>query len=392
MNKAINCLKNKILRSNPGQSFAEYALILGLVAAGAILSLAVIGVDTKELYQRIYDAFGLVADDLPPGTIQVTVLDSEGNGAKDIWVYAFDDKGGWTGSYKKTDESGSVLFEDMKDGGYQFLAYQSKYYWSNVISFPRQNSVTIEMESNDFTVKVVDGDGNGVSGVYVYTYTANERYWLGVYDQTGKDGTVTLNVPNGDYKFRAYHRNHWYWSPAVNSPAQNSTVIDLKEEEMMVTVVDEAGNGVRAANLYVYAYTESGSYTGVYGTTNGNGRVQLTVPAGDYKFRVYYRANNYWSDLVNSPDKDEAVIETGERPFTVTIVDESGQPVKNAWVYPYSGNNVYTGLSGRTNNQGQIVFNIPEGNFTFRADYKGTSYWSAAISNPPATNTTVTVK
>ncbi len=392
MNKFKTYLKSKLLKSNPGQSFAEYALILGLVAAGAILSLAVIGVDTRELFMRINDAFGIAADDLPPGTIEVTVWDARGNTVGDVWVYAFDDNGSWTGSYKRTDANGIALFEDMKDGGYQFMAYQSQYYWSTMISFPRENHATIEMKSNNFTVKVIDGKGKGVSGVVVYAYTANEQYWLGIYDSTGSDGTVTLNLPNGDYKFRAYYRSQWYWSPAVNSPDQNSTVIDMKEERMTVTVVDAAGKGVKASNLYVYAYTEGGSYTGIYGTTNGNGRVQLTVPAGDYKFRVYYRAYDYWSESVNSPDKDEVVIETGERPFTVTVVNESGQPVKNAWAYPYSDSNVYTGLSGRTDKQGQVVFDIPEGNFTFRADYKGSSYWSEIISNPPTASTTVTVK
>ena len=240
MNKVKTYLKSKILKSSAGQSFAEYALILSLVAAGAILSLAVIGVDIRELFMRINDAFGIAADGLPPGTIQVTVWDSRGNGAGDIAVYVFDDKGSWTGSSKRTDANGNALFEDMKAGEYQFMAYQSQYYWSNMISFPRQNHVTIEMQSNDFTVKVVDGKGKGVSGVVVYAYTANEQYWLGIYDSTGNDGTVIVDLPNGDYKFRAYYGGHWYWSPAVNSPDQNSTVIDMQEEKMTVTVVDDA--------------------------------------------------------------------------------------------------------------------------------------------------------
>ena len=97
--------------------------------------------------------------------------------------------------------------------------------------------------------------------------------------------------------------------------------------------------------LYVYAYSENGYYAGVYGRTNGNGRVKLEIPTGSYKFRVYYRASNYWSDVVSVPGTDETVIKTEERPYTVTVVNENGQPVKRTWVYAYSGNGYYIGFA-----------------------------------------------
>lgn len=382
-------------RNECGQGVTEYALLLALVAAASILILAILGVDVGDVFTRIDQAIGFTESnpDLPPGTIEVTVLDNTGKGVADTYVYAFDETGNWLGLYTRTNSQGTALFEEVKDGAYQFLAYQSPhYYWSNVITYPRQNQATINLNVHKFTVHVVDENGKGMKDVYVYAYTANERYWLGVYGRTGKDGKVTVDLPAGDYKFRAYTSGYWYWSPVVNSPAQDSTVIEVREYEMTVTVVDDAGKGIKASNLYVYAYTESGSYTGVYGKTNGNGRVELELPAGAYKFRVYYHASDYWSDLVTIPDSDEAVIKTEERPFTVQVVNRRGEPVKNVWVYAFSADTAYLGLREKTDKQGGVVFDLPRGNFKFRADYDHHSYWSSIVSTPADSSTTITLK
>ncbi len=370
----------------------EYALILAFIAAGSILTLAAVGGDVGDVFSRVIDSISSNDPDLPPETIAVSVLNEQSQGVAGTWVYAFDEAGDWTGLSKQTDSEGVALFEKMERGVYQFLAYKSPhYYWSNTISFPQQNRAEIVMRIQSFTVDVIDGGGDGIRNVYVYAYTSNEKYWLGVYGRTDKNGAVTLDLPDGDYKFRAYHRGQWYWSPAVNSPAQDHTVIDTQERPFTVTIVNEAGDNIEVKNLYVYGYTENGSYTGIYGRTDKNGRVELTVPAGRFKFRVYYQGSNYWSGVVAAPDADSTVIETGERPFTVNIVDNNGQPTKNVRVYVYTGNGVYVGSNAKTNKDGEVVLNIPTGNFKFRADYKGSTFWSAIVSNPPATSTTITV-
>ncbi len=377
---------------NRGQSVTEYVLILAVVAAGVTLSLAILGTSLSGAFGRIVQSIAALDSDLPPGTIEVSVFDEQGRRASGMWVYAFDDSGRWAGLSKQTDGEGAAVFEDMTNGTYQFLTYKSPhYYWSNSVTLPRQNRAMIKMHVQQIVVKVVDSHGRGVSNVYVYAYTANERYWMGVYGRTDTSGVVTLDVSDGDYKFRAYKGRHWYWSPTVNSPAQNSTTIDLQEHPLAVTLVNAQGDRVKVKNLYVYGYTEQGSYTGIYGKTDKNGRVQFNVPAGDYKFRVYYRGSDYWSAVVNAPGTDSVDISTGERPFTVTITDNNGKAAKNVRVHVYTGNGQYIGLSRETNKQGQVVFNIPEGSYKFRADYHGTAFWSGVISSPPTTSANVTV-
>ena len=398
---AISCMRQVTMdnsnknghHKSHGQGLTEYALILALVAAASILILAAIGVDIGDVFARINQAIGFSDNDLPPGIIEVTVLDNAGKGVADSYVYAFDDDGNWLGLYERTNSDGIALFEEMKDGTYQFLAYQSPhYYWSETIKFPQQNQTTIKMHIQKFTVSVLDGKGKGIANVYVYAYTANERYWLGEYGRTDNNGQITLELPDGDYKFRAYTNDQYYWSPVVNSPAQDSTTIDIRQYNIEVTIVDDAGKGIKESNLYVYGYTENGNYTGVYGKTNGNGRVKLEVPAGTYQFRVYYRAADYWSDTVTVPGVDEVVIKTEERPITVKVIDDIGGAVKNVQVYAFSGNTAYFGLHGKTNKDGEIVFDLPKGDFKFRADYKNQSYWSGIISTAVGNSTTITLK
>ena len=97
-------------RQHQGQSLTEYALILALVAASSILILAVVGVDIGNVFSRINQAIGFTEDNLPPGTIEVTVINSDGQGATDIYVYAFDGQGNWTGGYERTNSEGIALF------------------------------------------------------------------------------------------------------------------------------------------------------------------------------------------------------------------------------------------------------------------------------------------
>lgn len=391
----MNKLSEQMIKNTfwqKGQGLMEYALILALVAAGSILMLAIVGGDVGDVFSRVANSLDTNDPDFPPGTIAVSVMNEQKQSVSGTWVYAFNDAGDWTGVYQQTNSEGVALFEDVERGGYQFLAYKSPhYYWSNTISYPQQNRAEIVMRIKSFTVDVVDGSGDGLQNVYVYAYTSNEKYWLGVYGRTDKNGSVTVDLPDGDYKFRAYYNGQYFWSPAVNSPAQSATVIDIKMQSLTVTIVNDAGDAIEQKNLYVYGYTENGSYAGIYDRTDKNGAVEFSVPAGRYKFRVYYRGSNYWSEVVASPAADATVIKTGERPFTVNIMDDSGTPAKNVRVHVYTSSGAYVGLSKRTNKQGQIVFDLPAGNYKFRADYKGDAFWSATVSSPTTTNTTITV-
>ena len=115
-----------------GQGLTEYALILALVVAASILILAAVGVDIGDVFDRSNQAICLSDNDLPPGAIEVTVLNNNGNGVGDIYVYAFDDSGNWLGLYERTDSDGIALFEEMEDGAYQFQQRETLGYSAGV--------------------------------------------------------------------------------------------------------------------------------------------------------------------------------------------------------------------------------------------------------------------
>jgi Flp pilus assembly pilin Flp len=385
-------LKDNFYSEN-GQGVTEYALILVFVMAASVLVLAVVGADVGDVFSRINFALGAAEDDSPPGTIEVSVIDANGNPVPDTLVYAFDGTGNWVGRSLRTNNEGIVLFEEMSDGSYQFQNYISpNYFWSNIITYPRENRATIRISMQQVTVRVEGGGGTGVPNVDVYAYTSNEMYWMGVNGRTDTNGEVLLNVPNGDYKFRANVNQILFWSPAITVPDQRSTVIPIQLQNVTVDVVDLNGKGIKQSNLYVYAYTDNGSYTGIYGQTNGNGRALLGMPAGKFTYRVSYCDHNYWSDVIRTPAQNTAQIRTGERPFTVTVKNDAGEPLRNVWVYAYSGNQIYFGLRGHTDQQGQTEFDIPDGSFMFRVDYNNTMHWSDVLSTPATSNTTIIVR
>jgi len=59
----------------------------------------------------------------------------------------------------------------------------------------------------------------------------------------------------------------------------------------------------------------------------------------------------------------------------VTVQDTNGIPLSAINVYAFNGT-TYTGYSKTTNASGQAVFTLPLGSYRFRADVRGTQYWS----------------
>jgi RHS repeat-associated protein len=59
----------------------------------------------------------------------------------------------------------------------------------------------------------------------------------------------------------------------------------------------------------------------------------------------------------------------------VTVLDTDTTPQIGLKVYAFTSAG-YTGVSGTTNEYGQVVFVLPEGSYRFRADLNGTHFWS----------------
>ena len=103
----------------------------------------------------------------------------------------------------------------------------------------------------------------------------------------------------------------------------------------------------------------------------------FTLPPGEYRFRADYNGTQFWSGSANHctlPGCETAAV-TVTLPVTVTVAGENGDPCPDLDVYAFDGE-TYTGFHGVSDENGQVVFTLSEGDYRFRADYDGVQFWS----------------
>jgi hypothetical protein len=131
--------------------------------------------------------------------------------------------------------------------------------------------------------------------------------------------------------------------------------------------------------IRVYAYTDAGAYTGKSATSDGSGEAHFDPDdfrAGDYTFRVDYFGHAFWSDTVVLPDTRSIEVVIAEEPVTITV-DSAAGAAAGVRVYLCDSNGNYFGQYRITDDNGQVIFDLPVGvAFTFRAHIYGNRYWS----------------
>jgi Flp pilus assembly pilin Flp/uncharacterized GH25 family protein len=319
----------------------------------------------------------------------ITVVDNAAVGINNVRVYAFNEKGSYTGIYGNTNESGQLAL-NLADGSYKFRAdYQTRQYWSDIVESPNVTEATVQTGQRPFTIHVVDNAGGGINNVRVYAFNENGGY-TGIYGNTNENGQLVLNLADGSHKFRADYQTYQYWSDVVSSPDVAEATVKTGQQDITVHVITDSGSGI--ASVRVYAFNENGGYTGVYGNTDDTGQVVLNLGQGNWKFRADYQTRQFWSDVVNAPGNSEATVKTGERPFTIQVVNNAGTGMANVRVYAFNEKGGYLGVYGNTDADGKLNLNLADGDLKFRADYSGSQYWSATVISPDTTTATVTIQ
>jgi RHS repeat-associated protein len=190
-----------------------------------------------------------------------------------------------------------------------------------------------------------------------------------------------LTLPQGDYRFRSDLNGTHFWSDEMNHctipGCENATIVVTLPVTVTVTNTD----AVPQEGLAVYVFDEV-TYTGFNGTTDVNGEVSLTLPQGDYRFRSDLNGTQFWSGETNHctiPGCLNASI-TVTIPMTVTVQSQTGSPYPDLPVYVFSGES-YTGFNGTSDEIGQVVFTLPQGDYRFRSDYDGVQFWSGEVNH-----------
>ncbi len=365
-------------RLEQGQALVDYALILILVALSAIIALTLMGTNLSAAFSKVNAGFN--PEDIPSDKMVVHVIDQAGKGIANVRVYGLNGKGWYIGQTGTTNESGDLIFDEWSDGDYQFLTnYRGHQYRSALVAWPNQRQAVIQTGQRSFTIRVIDDVGTGIENVRLYAFNAQKQY-VGLYGNTDSAGSLQMDLPDGSFTFRADYRGHQYWSDQADTPKENTAVVETGERPFTVQVVDAQGNGLN--DVRVYAFNAQKQYVSLHGNTDTEGNLQLNIPTGSFTFRADYRGQQYWSDQANTPKEDTAVVETGQRLFTVKVVDASGDGLNNVRVYAFNAKKQYAGIYGNTNADGKLALDIPDGSFTFRADYRGQQYWSEQVETP----------
>ncbi|MBN1440887.1 MAG: Ig-like domain-containing protein [Anaerolineales bacterium] len=304
----------------------------------------------------------------------------------------------WTGSRGALIE---LTCNDDSGGGMQseleFAAIAGTQYWIEVVQRDVEGGGELVFSAEQTSappvvVTVSDTDLNPEVGLTVQVYNGNT--YTGYSGTTNQYGQASIILPEGEYRFRVEKNGTSFWSGIENhcaipgcSAASITTTIPV-----VVTVLDT--NGTPEVGMNVLAYTDS-TFTGYTASTNAQGQATFTLPVGSYRFRTAKGGTAFWSGADNHctvPGCTEAGITTTV-PVTVTVLDLSGQPAPDLYVYPFDGT-TFTNRSGRTNAQGQATFTLPLGSYRFRADQGGKEFWSGPTNHctlPGCTSVDITV-
>jgi hypothetical protein len=290
-------------------------------------------------------------------------------------VYLYTAAGSYVGWNAKTNSTGTVLF-DLPDKPYKVRAdYLGKQYWSE--EFTWQDRL-MEVPLADAEVTVTGG-GFPKQGVKVYVFTPSGSN-LGLNQATDAEGKVLFRLPETSYKFRVDYLTGQFWSgeELLTADQVNPIGVSVGGGAFSVFVLKETGEARPGLNCY--AYTASGSYLGMMGTTDASGRVSFDLAAGSYKFRVDYMGYPFWSDMVSIPPTQSLQMGIDEERVEVAVSTGSG-PSRGVRVYLFSETGAYLGLYTETDEAGQVSFGLPVGrSFKFRADILGNQYWSDVVN------------
>jgi hypothetical protein len=309
------------------------------------------------------------------GLAQITVTQNA-LPLQEIHVYAFTPQGAYLGLTASTDAQGQVAFK-LPEGQYKFRAdYLGSQYWSTVSTVIAHtvNPITLSTGGGSFTLTVNKAENTPLVGMSCYLFDAAGSY-LGQQAVTNDQGQVGFNLSNGDYKIRVDYLGYQFWTDPFTIPNTSQLTQTIPHQDIGIQVQTSYNNVPEPkSGLYVYLFTPDNSYLGQYQITDSQGFAHFNLLQQEYKVRVDYLGQQYWSETFNGTNPTVTITQG----LAEVHVTQLGTALANTYVYLFSETNSYLGLYGLTDSQGITSFQIPAGNYKFRADFQGGQYWASA--------------
>ena len=148
-------------------------------------------------------------------------------------------------------------------------------------------------------------------------------------------------------------------------------------EMVIVSVLDAQQKGI--GGVRVFAYSEQGDYLEKYQDTDDNGQVSFDLENGRFQFLTQHQLQYYWSPAINRPGQNHTEIQTGQAPFTVNVLDPSGNGVPEIPVYVYTEEEEYIGITGETDEEGTLQLELAQSTIKFRVDADGNTQWTEPV-------------
>jgi len=333
------------------------------------------------------------------GLLTIAVKEDAVTDLEGIRVYLFSEGVSYLGHNFLTGANGQVAFQ-VPAGAYKvradYLGYQ---FWSEAITVADDLTRDLVIPHHDVTVTVsglFDGTAEPLDGLRLYLFTPQGAYLNRNFTTDGL-GQAVIHLPEQTYKVRADYLNQQFWSPDFT--AENAAV-DIAMAEAQVSV----GWGASyLEGVSVYAFTAAGSYLNLNHITDSSGQVFFRLPAaGAYKFRADYQSSQYWTDetVLTADLVNPVEISTGGGQFIFTVLKNETDPLVGANCHVFSESGAYFGVYGPTSSDGEVTFDLAEGNYNIRVDYLGYQFWSPLYDVPttlegvftiPHENVTITV-
>ena len=320
------------------------------------------------------------------GTFTLDVVTDTGTAIAGVKCHVFDADEVYLGLSGTTDEAGRATF-DLADGIYRFRVDElGSQFWSSAATVTGDASHTITIDHAAVTVEARSA-GSPVPDTKVYLFSSTETY-LGIYAITDENGRGVFDLPVGEtYRFRSDVLDNHYWSGDVTvAAALDPVVIDAGGGIFQVSVLTDTGSPL--AGLKTYLFNVDGKYLGLSGTTDDTGQTGFTVPAGIYQVRTDYLGYAFWSAVIEVSTNADITLTIALSPVTVSVVagyQAVDTPLAGVPVHLFTPTGQYLGISGETDDSGQVVFNLPEQPYMVRADDTGGQYWSETFTRTDPT-------
>ncbi|MBF0225021.1 MAG: Ig-like domain-containing protein [Desulfobacterales bacterium] len=314
-----------------------------------------------------------VTINIPTAIAEVSVT-MNGSPLDGVSVYAYALGGTYLNLTGTTDVNGKVTF-NLPSDTYKFRGdYQGNQYWSNevLIISGQINPVGISAGGGTLNVTVNSGSESPMQAIKTYLFSASGSY-LNQTKTTDANGAVQYNLADGSYKIRADYMGYQFWSAEINVSSNMDIQIIIPHQTVDITVQQVYQSNIQSlSGIKVYLFTPSGSYLGVNKTTNESGIVSFILPNKDYKVRADYLSGQYWSSVFNWENQ---TINISSAMAQITVIKNS-LGLYGSKVYVFSAAGTYLGINGTTDNSGKVNFQLPAGDYKFRADFNSVQYWS----------------